>query len=85
MTLFYYNIATVTCGNIKLTDVELELHSPDNSTSLLYHCANSISDSVNHTIISVCSSDGDSKWDPDPASHGCTSISTNTIGKLIAS
>ena len=72
---------TITCGSIKLTDIELELHTSDDSTaSLIYHCAESIS--ANQTITSVCSSDGGSLWNSDPASHGCTSISTDTIGRL---
>ena len=71
--------ATITCGSIKLTDIELELHNSDTSTSsLIYHCAESIS--ANQTITSVCSSDGDSLWNPDPDSHGCTNISTDATG-----
>ena len=71
--------ATITCGGVKLTDIELELLTPDDSiSSLIYHCAESIS--ANQTITSVCSSDGDSLWNSDPASHGCANVSTGTAG-----
>ena len=82
--IFFFFPATITCGNIKLTDIEVKLHTSDNFiiSSLVYHCAESIS--VNQTITSVCSSGGDSLWNPDPASHGCANIShTGAVGRFI--
>ena len=81
LTCFNIYSATITCGNIKLTDVELQLHTSDDFTSLLiYHCAESIS--ANQNITSVCSNDGDSLWNSDLARHGCANVSTGAAGRL---
>ena len=77
----FISSVTITCGSVKLTNIELEVHTSDDSTSsLIYHCAESIS--ANQTVTSVCSNDGDSPWNPDPASHGCANVSNNTTGRL---
>ena len=70
-------------------DIELEMNpstvvnnnEPGGSTIAVYHCAESIS--TNQTVSSVCSSDGVSRWNPDPTSHGCVSASSDTAGNLI--
>ena len=71
-------------GNIKLTNVEIELHTSNKSlmSSLIYHCAESVS--ANQTITSVCSSGGDSLWSPDPASHGCANISSTGAAGMVS-
>ena len=81
------NIVTITCGNIKLVDIELEtipstvLNTIGSMT--IYHCAESIS--ANQTVSSVCSSDGVSRWNPDPTSHACVSATSDTSGNWIFS
>ena len=75
-------LVTITCGNIKLMDIELEMNpntvmnniEPGGSTVMVYHCAESIS--TNLTVSSACSSDEVSRWNPDPTSHGCVSATS---------
>ena len=84
---FIYAV-TITCGNIKLTDIELvRIQQSSNSTTdeleetmTTYHCAESIS--MDQTISMICSSDRVSRWNVDPSSHGCIGNNTETESKL---
>ena len=72
-----YPVTMISCGNITLTDFEVVVKwLQSNSTTdeaeestTIYHCAESIS--MSQTVSIVCSSDGVSRWNTDPDSHGC--------------
>ena len=80
----FYPVTMITCGNIKLTDIELVQQSSNYATNLdkpeitttIYHCAESIS--MDQTVSIVCSSNRVSRWNADPSSHGCIGNSTET-------
>ena len=86
---FIHAVTTITCGNIKLTDIELVQQSWNSTTdepeitTTTYHCAESIS--KDQTVSIVCSSDGVSMWNTDPSSHGCVDNSTETECKTLES
>ena len=80
---------TITCGNFKLTDIELVQRSADTATvndateslTTLYHCAEGVT--TDNSVSSICFSDGVSRWNTDLANQGCTSsgASTDSAGK----